>query len=113
MNGTTPIARAGRGDRMRPRIAPAAVAVLAAVSVLASACSSGSPGPVVSLPVPKTGEVTFYLSLPASTAGLSEAAAKVATPGSSNYRQFSSLAADVEAEEREALIDMDHPGLLR
>lgn len=35
--------------------------------------------------LPKIGEVTFYLSLPASTAGLSEAAAKVATPGSSNY----------------------------
>jgi subtilase family serine protease len=46
----------------------------------------------VSLPVPKAGDVTFYLSLPASTAGLSEAAAKVAAPGSSNYRQFSSLA---------------------
>ncbi|MDQ1719217.1 MAG: kumamolisin [Pseudonocardiales bacterium] len=39
-----------------------------------------------------TGEVTFYLSLPASTAGLSEAAATVATPGSSTYRHFSSLA---------------------
>jgi subtilase family serine protease len=46
----------------------------------------------VSLPVPKTGEVTFYLSLPASTAGLDQAAAKVAMPGSSAYRHFSSLA---------------------
>ena len=46
----------------------------------------------MSLPVPKTGEVTFYLSLPASTAGLDNAAAKVATPGSSTYRHFSSLA---------------------
>jgi subtilase family serine protease len=46
----------------------------------------------VFLPVPKTGEITFYLSLPASMAGLSDAAAKVATPGSSNYRHFSSLA---------------------
>jgi subtilase family serine protease len=47
----------------------------------------------VSLPVPANGEVTFYVSLPGSTTGLSEAAAKVATPGSSNYRHFSSLAA--------------------
>ena len=46
----------------------------------------------MSLPVPKTGEVTFYLSLPSSTTGLSEAVAKVATPGSSDYRHFSSLA---------------------
>jgi len=42
--------------------------------------------------VPKTGEITFYLSLPASTARLDEAAAKVAMPGSSAYRLFSSLA---------------------
>ena len=42
--------------------------------------------------MPKTGEATFYLSLPSSTTGLSDAAAKVATPGSSNYRHFSSLA---------------------
>jgi subtilase family serine protease len=42
--------------------------------------------------MPATGQVTFYLSLPASTAGLSEAAAKVATTGSSTYRHFSSLA---------------------
>jgi subtilase family serine protease len=41
--------------------------------------------------VPKTGEVTFYLSLPSSTAGLGEAAAEAATPGSPNYRHFSSL----------------------
>jgi subtilase family serine protease len=46
----------------------------------------------VYLPVPKTGEVTFYLSLPASTTGLSDAAAKVATPGSATYRHFRSLA---------------------
>jgi subtilase family serine protease len=43
------------------------------------------------LPVPKTGEVTFYLSLPGSTAGLDEAAAETATPGSPEYRHFSSL----------------------
>lgn len=46
----------------------------------------------MSLLVPKTGEVTFYLSLPASTAGLDQAAAKVAMPGSSTYRHFTSLA---------------------
>jgi subtilase family serine protease len=45
----------------------------------------------VSLPVPKTGEVTFYLSLPGSTTGLSQAVAGVTTPGSSVYRHFSSL----------------------
>ena len=69
-----------------------AVAVLATASILVSGCSSGSPAPPVSLPVPVTGEVTFYLSLPASTAGLSEAAARVGEPGSSDYRHFSSLA---------------------
>jgi len=69
-----------------------AVAVLVVVSLLASGCTSSSAGPPVSLPVPKTGEVTFYLSLPSSTTGLSEAVAKVATPGSSDYRHFSSLA---------------------
>jgi subtilase family serine protease len=45
----------------------------------------------VSLPVPKTGEVTFYLSLPSSTTWLGQAVARVATPGSSQYRHFSSL----------------------
>ena len=69
----------------------AAVAVLAAVSLLASACTSSSADTPVSLPVPKTGDVTFYLSLPNSTTALSEAAAKVATPGSADYRHFSSL----------------------
>ncbi len=74
-----------------------ALAGLIAVSLLVPACTSGStpastPAPV-SLPVPKAGEVTFYLSLPASTARLGQAAAKVAAPGSSDYRHFSSLAA--------------------
>jgi hypothetical protein len=41
----------------------------------------------------KTGEVTFYLSLPASTAGLDQAATKAAMPGSSAHRHFISLAA--------------------
>jgi subtilase family serine protease len=69
-----------------------AIAVaLVVVSLLASACGSSSPRAPVSLPVPKTGQITFYLSLPSSTAGLGEAAAKVATPGSPDYRHFSSL----------------------
>jgi subtilase family serine protease len=69
----------------------AVAAALVVVSLLASACTSSSPRAPVSLPVPKTGEVTFYLSLPSSTARLGEAAAKVATPGSPDYRHFSSL----------------------
>ena len=77
--------------RFRSAGALAAVMTLAAVSLLASACtSSGSKAPV-SLPVPEAGEVTFYLSLPSSTSGLSEAATNVGTPGSSDYRHFSTL----------------------
>jgi subtilase family serine protease len=68
-----------------------AVAVLVVVSVLGSGCTSRSAPAPVSLPVPKTGEVTFYLSLPGSTTGLGQAVASVATPGSSEYRRFSSL----------------------
>ncbi len=45
----------------------------------------------MSLPLTKTSEVTFYLSLPSSTAGLAGAVQKVATPGSSDYRHFSPL----------------------
>jgi hypothetical protein len=41
---------------------------------------------------PRPAGVTFYLSLPASTAGLDAAAAKAAMPGSSTYRHFTSLA---------------------
>jgi subtilase family serine protease len=59
--------------------------------LLVSGCTSSGPRPPVSLPMPKAGEVTFYLSLPSSTAGLGEAAAKVATPGSLEYRHFSAL----------------------
>src|SRR3984885_12263945 len=84
----------GRGARIRAGVALATVTVFAAVSALASGCASSSAAPLpVSLPMPKTGEVTFYLSLPASTAGLDQAAAKVAMPGSSTYRHFASLAA--------------------
>jgi subtilase family serine protease len=68
-----------------------AVATLVVVSLLGSGCTSRSAGAPVSLPVPKTGEVTFYLSLPGATAGLGQAVASVTTPGSSQYRHFSSL----------------------
>jgi subtilase family serine protease len=81
-----------RHKRARSGFAFIAAAVIAAVSVLASGCTSASPVAPVSLPVPKAGDVTFYLSLPASTTRLTEAAAKVATPGSPSYRRFSSLA---------------------
>jgi hypothetical protein len=64
----------GLGHRMRVYVALATITVFAAVSVLASGCASSRPAPAaVYLPVPKTGEVTFYLSLPASTAGLDQA----------------------------------------
>ena len=74
---------AGRGGR--------AVVALAVVSLLAYGRASASAQPSVSLPVPQTGEVTFYLALPSSTTGLDEAAYRVATPGSPQYRHFSSL----------------------
>jgi subtilase family serine protease len=77
--------------RVRRVGALAVVAALAAVSLLASGCTSSSADPPVSLPVPKTGDVTFYLSLPHATTALSDAAAKVATVGSTDYRHFSSL----------------------
>jgi subtilase family serine protease len=77
---------------MRAYVALATVTVLAAVSVLASGCSSSPAPPPVSLPVSQAGDITFYLSLPASTAGLDQAAAKAAMPGSSTYRHFTSLA---------------------
>jgi subtilase family serine protease len=66
-----------------------AVAALVVVSLLVSGCTSRNARAPVSLPMPKAGEVTFYLSLPGATAGLGEAVAKVATPGSSEYRHFS------------------------
>jgi subtilase family serine protease len=78
---------------MRAYAALATITVLAAVSVLAAGCTSGTPTPPpVGLPAPKTGEVTFYLSLPASTSGLDQTAAKVAMPGTPTYRRFTSLA---------------------
>ena len=84
----------GLGARMRAYVVLATITVLAAVTVLASGCgSSGTAAPAVSLPVPTTGEVTFYLSLPASTAGLDQAAAEASMPGSPAYRHFISPAA--------------------
>jgi hypothetical protein len=74
----------------RGRVTVAAALVVACL--FASACASSSPRAPVSHPVPKTGEVTFYLSLPSSAAVLGQAAAKVATPGSPDYRHFSSRA---------------------
>jgi subtilase family serine protease len=76
-------------------------AVVAALSLLFSGCTSTGAGPPrflpfpktsdVFLPVPRSGDVTFYLSLPMSMTGLREAAARVSTPGSPEYRHFSSL----------------------
>ena len=69
-----------------------AISVLVTASLLAAGCSSASPPPVaVSQPTPKSGEITFYLSLPSSTTALDEAATKVSTPGSAQYRHFMSL----------------------
>jgi subtilase family serine protease len=80
-------------ERVRRVVALAGVAALAAASLLAAGCAPTAASAPVSLPVPKAGDVTFYLSLPAtSLTGLSTAAASAATPGSSAYRQFSSLA---------------------
>src|SRR4051812_11582917 len=67
------------------------LAALVAAAVL-SACGPGTPATSISLPVPTTGEVTFYLALPGSTSQLVQAATAVATPGSSQHRQFSSPA---------------------
>jgi subtilase family serine protease len=80
--------------RKREQTCPGRVAVAAALVVLfllVSACRSSGPRASVSLPVPKAGEITFYLSLPSSTAELDEAAAAVGMPGSPDYRHFSSL----------------------
>src|SRR3984957_21114903 len=75
----------------------AIITVLAVVTTLASGCTSSGPTPAppppVSVPVPGTGEITLYLSLPASTAGLDQSAAKAAMPRSATYRRFMSPAA--------------------
>jgi subtilase family serine protease len=77
----------------------AGAVALGAASLLVAGCTPTPAAPAapaasapVSQPVPKAGDVTFYLSLPTTSAtGLNTAAAKVATPGSSEYRHFSSL----------------------
>jgi hypothetical protein len=57
-----------------------AVIVLVVVSLLAFGCAASSARPPVpvSLPVPRSGQITFYLSLPSSTTALGEAVARVA-----------------------------------
>jgi len=75
---------------------PTAAVVVATVALLAAGCTSKASPPVsvpVSLPPSTAGEITFYVSLPPSATSLSDAAASVATPGSSDYRHFSSLSA--------------------
>jgi Pro-kumamolisin, activation domain len=69
-----------------------AVIVLVVVSLLASGCTASTARPPVpvSLPVPRSGQITFYLSLSCSTSALGEAVAGVAAPGSSQYRHFRS-----------------------
>jgi subtilase family serine protease len=67
-------------------------ALVATVALVAAGCTSSASPPPVSLPTPTTGEITFYLSLPTSTtSSLSDVAASVATPGSSDYRHFPPL----------------------
>ena len=81
----------------RVRVGALAGAVaLGAASLLVAGCTPTPAAPAASAPasqpVPKAGDVTFYLSLPTTSAtGLNTAAANVATPGSSDYRHFSSL----------------------
>jgi subtilase family serine protease len=73
------------------RVVGRAVIALALGSLVLVGCDSTSARAPVSLPVPKAGDVTFYLSLPSSTTELGRTAAGVATPGSSHYRHFSPL----------------------
>jgi hypothetical protein len=69
-----------------------AFAAALVVSSLSYGCAPGPAGAPVSLPVPRPGDVTFYLSLPsAPVAGLYAAASSAAIPGSSEYRHVSSL----------------------
>ena len=87
--GVLPPGSGGAGPRMRPAGRSALAALVAAV-LLAAGCMSGAPEPVF-IPAARSGEVTFYLSLPSSTASLAEAAVNVSTPESPNYRRFVSL----------------------
>jgi subtilase family serine protease len=76
------------GDRSQRVSVLATLAVVPALTF--GVAVKGGPAPV-SLPAPRAGEITFYLSLPSSKKALEQAAAEVATPGSSKYRHFSSL----------------------
>jgi kumamolisin len=84
----------GAGPRMRPA-GRSALAALVSVVLLAAACTSNGPpqqpNPAGFIPAARSGEVTFYLSLPNSRAALAEAAVNVSTPGSPSYRRFVSL----------------------
>jgi subtilase family serine protease len=85
----------GAGPRMRMAGRSALAALVTAV-LLASACVSGGSSqsqrnPAVFIPAARSGDVTFYLSLPSSAGALAEAAVNVSTPGSPNYRRFVSL----------------------
>lgn len=78
------------GSRRRPILA-----LVSAVGLITGCSSKAVPPPVpppVGLSVPETGQITFYLSLPSSTAAVDQAATEAATPASSEYRHFSSLA---------------------
>jgi subtilase family serine protease len=79
--------------RVRRFGVPVTGAALVATVALLTAGRSSSVAPPVSLPTPTAGEITFYLSLPTPAASLNDAAAGVATPGSSDYRHFMSLGA--------------------
>ena len=67
-----------------------ALAALALATAVVTACGPGSTATPMSLPVPSTGVVTFYLSLPDSSSRLMQAANAAATPGSGQYRHFAS-----------------------
>jgi kumamolisin len=78
--------------QQRVRRLSAFAAALVVIASLSYGCAPTVAGATVSLPIPQAGDVTFYLSLPAaSISGLGAAASSVATPGSSDYRHFSSL----------------------
>jgi subtilase family serine protease len=76
----------------RVRRGSGAVIVLVAVSLLAFGCTASTTRPPVpvSLPVPRSGQITFYLSLPSSASALGKAVARVAAPGAAQYRHFTS-----------------------
>ncbi len=75
--------------RLRGLAVLAALATIGALLVPTSTAAAVS-GPAQ--PTPKSGEVTFYLSLPATMADVTAAANAVSTPGMPGYRHFSTLA---------------------